>query len=49
LNLKEASSELALLPRNSLLEKETNQLKKELLEQKLMFQEYRTKTDAQLE
>jgi len=49
LNLKEASSELALLQRNSLMEKETHQLKKELLEQKLMFQEYRTKTHAQLE
>jgi len=48
LNLKEASSELALLQRNSLLEKETHQLRKEL-EQKLMFQEYKTKTDAQLE
>jgi len=46
LNFKEAS-ELTLLQRNTLLEKETHQLKKELLEQKLMFQEYRTKTDAQ--
>ena len=49
LNFKEASSELALLQRNTLLEKETHQLKKELLEQRLMFQEYKTKTDAQLE
>jgi len=49
LNLKEASSELALLQRNSLLEKETHQLRNEVLEQKLMFQEYKTKTDAQLE
>jgi len=49
LNMKEASSELALLQRNSLLEKETHQLNKELLEQKLMFQEYRMKTDVQLE
>ena len=49
LNLKEASSELALLQRNSLLEKETHHLKKELLEQKLMFLEYKSKTDAQLE
>jgi len=46
LNLKEASSELALLQRNSLLEEETHQLKKELLEQKLMFLEYKNKTDA---
>jgi len=43
LNLKEASSKLALLQRNSLLEKETHQLKKELLEQKLMFLEYKTR------
>jgi len=49
LNFKEASSELVVLQRNTLLEKETHQLKKELQEQKLMFQEYRTKTDAQLE
>jgi len=33
LNFKEASSELALLQRNTLLEKENHQLKKELLEQ----------------
>jgi len=32
LNIKEASSELALLQRNTLLEKENHQLKKELLE-----------------
>jgi len=49
LNFKEASSELALLQRNTLLEKENHQLKKELLEQKLMLLEYKTKTDAQLE
>ena len=39
LNLKEASSEMALLQRNTLLEKENHQLKKELLEQKLMLLE----------
>ena len=49
LNLKEASSELALLQRNTLLEKECNQLKKELLEQKLMMLEYKTDTEAKLE
>jgi len=49
LNLKEASSELALLQRNSLLEKETHHLRKELLEQKLMFLGYKSNTDAQLE
>jgi len=31
------------------LEKETRQLKKELLEQKILFQEYRMKTNLQLE
>ena len=46
---KGAESGLALLQRNTLLEKETHQLKKELLEHKLMFQEYRMKTDLQLE
>jgi len=49
LNFKEASSKLALLQRNTLLEKENNQLKKELLEQKLMLLEYKTQTEAQLE
>jgi len=49
LNLKEASSELALLQRNTLLEKENKQLKKELLEQKLMMLEYKTATEAKLE
>jgi len=49
LNLKEASSEMALLQRNTLLEKENHQLKKELLEQKLMLLEYKTTSKAQLE
>jgi len=49
INLKEASFELALLQRNTLLEKENKQLKKELLEQKLMLLEYKTTTEAQLE
>jgi len=49
LNLKEASSELELLQRNTLLEKECNQLKKELMEQKLMMLEYKTATKAKLE
>ena len=39
----------ALLQRNTLLEKENHQLKKELLEQKLMLLEYKTQTEAQLE
>jgi len=49
INFKEASSELALLQRNTLLEKENHQLKKELLKQKLMLLEYKTGTKAQLE
>jgi len=48
LNFKEASSELALLQRNSLMKKKTHHLKKDLLEQKLMFLEYKSKADAQL-
>jgi len=49
LNFKEVSSKLALLQKNTLLEKENHQLKKELLEQKLMLLEYKTKTETQLE
>jgi len=49
LNLKEAFSKLALLQRNTLMEKECNQVKKELLEQKLMMLEYKTATEAKLE
>jgi len=49
INFKKASSELALLQRNTLLEKENKQLKNELLEQKLMLLEYKTATEARLE
>jgi len=49
INLKEAFSELALLQKNTLLEKENKQLKKELLEQKLLLLEYKTATEAKLE
>jgi len=49
INFKEASSELALLQRNTLLEKENKQLKKELVEEKLMLLEYKAATEAQLE
>jgi len=49
INFKEASSELALHQRNTLLEKENKQLKKELLEQKPMLLKYKTATEAQLE
>jgi len=49
LNLKEASYELALLQRNTLMEKENKQLKKELLEKKPKLLEYKTASEAQLE
>jgi len=49
INLKEASSELALLQKNTLLEKENKQLKKELLEQKLLLLEYKAATEAKME
>jgi len=48
LNFKEASSELALLKRNTLLEKENHQLKKELLEQKVMLLEYKSQAEARI-
>jgi len=49
INLKEASTELALMQKNTLLEKENKQLKKELMEQKLLLLEYKTATEAKLE
>jgi len=49
INLKEASTELALMQKNTLLEKENKHLKKELLEQKLLKLEYKTATEAKLE
>jgi len=49
INLKEASTELTLMQKNTLLEKENKQLKKELLEQKLLLLEYKTTTEAKLE
>jgi len=49
INLKEASTELALMQKNTLLEKENKQLKKELLEHKLLLLEYKTATEAKLE
>ena len=48
INLKEASTELALVQRNSLLEKENDDLRKELLEQKMMLLDYKNSTEAQL-
>jgi len=47
--LKEASTEMALVQRNSLLEKENHDLKKELLEQKVMLLDYKNTSEAQLE
>jgi len=44
--LKEASTELALAQRNSLLEKENHALRKELLEQKMMLLDYKNSTEA---
>jgi len=44
INLKQTSTELELVQRNSELEKENKQLKKELLEQKLLLLEYKTST-----
>jgi len=48
INLKEASTELALAQRNSLLEKENHVLRKEFLEQKMMLLDYKNSTEAQL-
>jgi len=49
INLKEASIELTLMQKNTLLEKQNKQLKKELLEQKLLLLEDKNATEAKLE
>jgi len=49
INIKSTSTELELLQRNSALERENKQLKKEFLEQKLLLLEYKTTTEAKLE
>jgi len=49
LNLKEASSEMVLIQRNAFVEKENQELKKELLEQKMMLLDYKISSEAQLE
>jgi len=49
INFKSASTELELMQRNALLERENKQLRKELLEQKLLLLEYKTSTEAMLE
>jgi len=40
---------MELIQRNTLLEKENKQLRKELLEQKLLLLEYKNATEAKLE
>jgi len=49
INLKQVSTELELLQRNTELKRETKQLKKELLDHKLLLLEYKTSTNAKLE
>jgi len=49
INAKQASPGLAVLQRNAELEKENMQLKKELLEQKLLLIKYKASTEAKLE
>jgi len=49
MNVKQASPGLAVLQRNVELENENRQLKKELLEQKLLLIEYKSSTEAKLE
>jgi len=49
INFKSASTNLELLQRNTVLERENKQLRKELLEQKWLLLEYKTSTEAKLE
>jgi len=49
INVSPVSTELALLQKNAELEKENKQLRKEVLEQKLLLLEYKSSTDAMLE
>jgi len=49
INFKSASTDLQLLQRNIILERENKQLRKELLDQKLLLLEYMTSTKAKLE
>jgi len=49
MNVKQASSGLAVLQRNAEIEQENKQLKKELLDQKLLLIEYKASTEAKLE
>ena len=49
INVNQASTGLAVLQRNVELENENKQLKKELLEKKLLLIEYKSSTEAKLE
>ena len=49
MNVKPISTKLDVLQRNIELENENRQLKKELLEQKLLLTEYKSSTEAKLE
>jgi len=49
INVNPVSTELALLQKNVELERENKQLRKELLDQKLLLLEYKTSTEAKLE
>ena len=49
MNVKPVFTELAMQQRNAELENENRQLKKELLEQKLLLIEYKSSTEAKLE
>ena len=49
MNVNQVSTELTLLQRNAELETENRQLRKELLEQKLLLLEYKSSTEAKLE
>jgi len=49
INVSPVSTELALLQKNTELEKENKQLRKEVLEQKLLLLEYKSSSEAKLE
>jgi len=49
INFESTSTDLELLQRNTVLERENKQLGKELLEQKLLLLQYKTSTEAKLE
>jgi len=49
INVNPVSTELALLQRNAELEKENKQLRKELLDQKILLLEYNSFTEEKLE